>query len=199
MGAKINIGFVKSDVSTFNGNYYCLIDFLNNNGMKVKGITFSTNKNGLKWVEISNPHVSETKKLVDELKKAYYCEFKVTDFPYYNNSYVDVVIRIDIYGDDFYSFTLEMEEAFIIQSYEISDLEFVETFIINFMKTFCRKLKMDYAFSCQEAEVVFSPEKFKNLTQPYYSIEARYDDHNNLKISKASWYINGVTNRKIKD
>jgi len=194
MGAKINIGFVKSDITTLNDNYVCLLNFLNENGMKVKLIKFSTEENGINWVEIRNPNVSETKKLVNQLKKVYFCEFKVADFPY-NNSFIDVLIRLGIHEDDFYSFIIEIEEALIIKSYEINDLEFVESFIINFIEIFLGKLKLDYAFSSQDAEVEFSPEKFINLTKPYYSLEVKYDDNDNLKISKANWYINGVTER----
>jgi len=192
MGATINIGFVKSDITTLNVTYDRLINFLYVNGMKIKSIKFSTDVNGFNWKEISNPNNSESRKFVHQL--VYYCEFKVTNF-LFHHSFIDVLIRLTIHEDDYYSFMIEIEEAFIINSYEINTLEFVESFIIKFMEIFLRKLKMEYAFSSQEAEVKFSPEKFKKLTKPYYALEAKYNNNDKIIISKAHWYINGVTER----
>jgi len=192
MGATINIGFVKSDITTLNATYDCLINFLYVNGMKIKSIKFSTDDNGFNWKEISNPNDSESRKFVHQLM--YHCEFKVTNF-LFHHSFIDVIIRLTIHEDDYYSIMIEIEEAFIINSYEINELEFVESFIVNFMKNTLRKLKMEYAFSSQDAEVEFSPEKFKKLTKPYYALEAKYNNNDKIIISKAHWYINGLTER----
>ncbi|MFJ7666405.1 Imm64 family immunity protein [Lysinibacillus sp. NPDC097195] len=194
MGAKINIGFVKSEITTLKGNFDCLIDFLNISGMKIKSVKYATDENGLNWIESSNPTKAVTKELVYQLEKMFYWEFNVAKFPY-ANSLIDVLLKIHIYKDNFYSFMIEIEEATIINCYEIKELEFVEAAIFNIMEIFLLKLTIDYAFSSQEAEVEFSPQEFKNLTKPYYSLEAKYENED-LVISKARWYINGVTERE---
>ncbi|MBB4824972.1 hypothetical protein HNO89_002198 [Sporosarcina luteola] len=192
MGAKISLGWVSTNINISN-EYNILINNLKLLGVKINCVKFSSDNSGFHWSEIEDYRTYSNKKLLSILKELRFLEISISNFPF-GKLTIDAVIKLEV-TNKYFGFLLEMEESSIISSYKIKELETAEDLIIQYLNLIFKNFNVDYAFSDQEAEVEFSPEEYKQLERPYYAIEARRGHDGKVKITKANWYINGLTQR----
>ena len=192
MGAKISLGWVSTN-NNLSNEYNILINNLKLLGVNIDCVKFSSDNSGFHWNVVEDYRTYSNKNLLSTLKELHFLEIPISNFPF-GKLTIEAVIKLKV-TNKYFGFLLEMEEDSIISSYKIKELETAEDLIIQYLKLIFKNFNVDYAFSDQEAEVEFSPEEFKQLQRPYYAIEAKHDHDGKVKITKANWYINGLTQR----
>lgn len=192
MGAKISIGWVSTN-NDLNNEYNILINNLKLLGVNIDCVKFSSDNSGFHWNGVEDYSTYSNKNFLSTLRELHFLEIPISNFPF-GKLTIEAVIKLKV-TNKYFGYLLEMEEDSIISSYKINELETAEDIIIQYLKLIFKNFNVDYAFSDQEAEVEFSPEEFIQLQRPYYAIEAKHDHDGNVKITKANWYINGLTQR----
>lgn len=192
MGAKISLGWVSNN-NDLNNEYNILINNLKLLGVNIDCVKFSSDNYGFHWIEVEDYRTYSNENFLSTLRDLHFLEIPISNFPF-GKLTIEAVIKLKV-TNNYFGYLLEMEEDSIISSYKINELETAEDIIIQYLKLIFKNFNVDYAFSDQEAELEFSPEEFIQLKRPYYAIEAKHDDDGNVKITKANWYINGLTQR----
>lgn len=192
MGAKISLGWV-STTNDLNNEYTILMNNLKHLGVNIDYVKFSSDNSGFHWNVVDDYRTYSNKDFLSTLKEFHFLEIPISNFPF-GKLTIEAVITLKV-TNKYFGYLLEMEEYLIISSYNIKELETAEDIIIQYLKFIFKNFNVDYAFSDQEAEIEFSPEEFKHLQRPYYAIEAKHDHDGKVKITKANWYINGLTER----
>lgn len=192
MGAKISLGWV-STTNDLNNEYTILMNNLKHLGVNIDCVKFSSDNFGVHWNVVDDYRTYSNKDFLSTLKEFHFLEIPISNFPF-GKLTIEAVITLKV-TNKYFGYLLEMEEDSIISSYNIKELETAENIIIQYLKFIFKNFNVDYAFSDQEAEIEFSPEEFKHLQRPYYAIEAKHDHDGKVKITKANWYINGLTER----
>lgn len=194
MGANIVIGFVNDSLNTIYRNYENLIQFLKNNSLSIEYIKYCKDKDGDSWICIESEVDKTALSLKECIMDTHFFEMYVLKFPI-GQIKEDVLIRICIHEQNFYSLTIEVQEEKVLNSYKVHELIALEKNIEEVIKIMMRELNIDYAFSDQDAEAEYSLKDILNHINPHYALEVTTDKKGNLKVSKASWYVNGTTPR----
>lgn len=193
MGATMNVIFVKSDLSTLKNNFSSLLNYFLNNSIGFSSLHISNDEEGFNGIDYNNPNQTFLENIMDKSPDFYYLKLSFNNFPF-GNLFIDGLLKIEKHENSYYSFGFEFEEVDILSNYDVDSLESVEKNIINTIEKIGENINWDYAFANQEAEVQFSPEQFEKETNAQYAIEIT-NSESGLKISKSTWYVNGITER----
>ncbi|MCY9591358.1 Imm64 family immunity protein [Paenibacillus chitinolyticus] len=109
--------------------------------------------------------------------------------------YKDLNVEIEIEKCEEYSgFLVSFRESEVLPDYSEESLETATETIVKLVAEIYPTLQFDYAFCDLEAQIEFSPREFK---PERYSLSFWPDLSNGeLKVTKSSWHINGLTERQ---
>ena len=111
---------------------------------------------------------------------------------------LDAVIRIEKENDHF-GFLLDIVDTELLEPNHSENIEAVTAKIVEFMTDVYRFSKYNYAFCDHEAEIQYTPEKFKEIQTDKYSIVVAPSTDGQgrtlLNVMKSNWNIDGLTVR----
>jgi hypothetical protein len=193
MGSYISIGFVfrRNLEEKIDINFKKLVNFLVQKSGKLNSIKVSKDMDGEEWIEVN---VLNDDSRLDLLTEFFYGQLNLSSNIIDGKS-LEIIIHIEN-KPNYYGFLLDIQEADLIKTNSIEELDYISDKLIKLMVDFYGVSGYDYAFCDHEANIEYSPNEFLMLEKNIYSITI-ITNHckNNLEIRKSNWHIDGLTKR----